>query len=204
MPEKGKHGDMFANLDEATKEKAKSILEQEKSGKLTREQAREELTKLGVKLPEKGKHKEMFASGILKLPPTGLRDITESHNAFITFYVIRGIVEVTVGTNKFITPAGCSFQVPSFNSYSFKNKGKEEVQLFFVQVIVPETFNSQQDPANHSNKGDVSDKDGFSMSDDESSKMVNLKDRHISDSQTKIRPSAIQQKLFISSSSSNL
>ncbi|CAB4257173.1 similar to Saccharomyces cerevisiae YKL089W MIF2 Kinetochore protein with homology to human CENP-C [Maudiozyma barnettii] len=150
------------------------------------------------------KHKEMFASGILKLPPTGLRDITESHNAFITFYVIRGIVEVTVGTNKFITPAGCSFQVPSFNSYSFKNKGKEEVQLFFVQVIVPETFNSQQDPANHSNKGDVSDKDGFSMSDDESSKMVNLKDRHISDSQTKIRPSAIQQKLFISSSSSNL
>ncbi len=52
---------MFAGLDEATKEKAKSILEQEKSGKLTREQAKEELTKLGVKFPEKGKHKEMFA-----------------------------------------------------------------------------------------------------------------------------------------------
>ena len=31
MPEKGKHGDMFANLDEQTKEKAKSILEQKKS-----------------------------------------------------------------------------------------------------------------------------------------------------------------------------
>ncbi len=43
------------------KKKAKSILEQEKSGKLTREQAKEELTKLGVKFPEKGKHKEMFA-----------------------------------------------------------------------------------------------------------------------------------------------
>ncbi|HDX9574864.1 TPA: hypothetical protein ROY00_004491, partial [Bacillus mobilis] len=46
---------------EATKEKAKSILEQEKSGKLTREQAQEELTKLGVKMPE-GKRKDMLAN----------------------------------------------------------------------------------------------------------------------------------------------
>ena len=61
LPEKEKRKEMFAGLDNQTKEKAKSILEQEKSGKLTREQAKEELTKLGVKLPEKGKHKEMFA-----------------------------------------------------------------------------------------------------------------------------------------------
>ena len=52
---------MFAGLDEQAKEKAKSILEQEKSGKLTREQAKEELTKLGVNMPEKGKHKDMLA-----------------------------------------------------------------------------------------------------------------------------------------------
>ena len=38
MPEKGKRGDMFANLDEQAK--AKSILEQKKSGKLTHEQAK--------------------------------------------------------------------------------------------------------------------------------------------------------------------
>ncbi|MZF46554.1 hypothetical protein GRA90_21085, partial [Bacillus anthracis] len=44
------------------KEKAKSILEQEKSGKLTREQAKEELTKLGVNMPEKGKRKDMLAN----------------------------------------------------------------------------------------------------------------------------------------------
>ena len=44
---------MFAGLDEQAKEKAKSILEQEKSGKLTREQAKEELTKLGVKFPKR-------------------------------------------------------------------------------------------------------------------------------------------------------
>ena len=41
--------------------KAKSILEQKKSGKLTHEQAKEELTKLGVKLPEKEKHEDIFA-----------------------------------------------------------------------------------------------------------------------------------------------
>ena len=39
----------------------KSIFEQEKSGKLTHEQAKEELTKLGVKLPEKEKHEDIFA-----------------------------------------------------------------------------------------------------------------------------------------------
>ena len=49
-------------IRQATKEKAKSILEQEKSGKLTREQAKEELTKLGVKMPEKDKHKDILAN----------------------------------------------------------------------------------------------------------------------------------------------
>ncbi|MDA1634168.1 hypothetical protein PDK11_15050, partial [Bacillus cereus] len=61
LPKKEKRKDMFAGLDDQTKEKAKSILEQEKSGKLTREQAQEELTKLGVKMPE-GKRKDMFAN----------------------------------------------------------------------------------------------------------------------------------------------
>ncbi|PFQ13775.1 hypothetical protein [Bacillus cereus] len=61
LPEKEKRKEMFAGLDEQTKEKAKSILEQEKSGKLTHEQAKEELTKLGVKLPEKEKHEDIFA-----------------------------------------------------------------------------------------------------------------------------------------------
>ncbi|TKI99727.1 hypothetical protein FC699_00185, partial [Bacillus wiedmannii] len=61
LPKKEKRKDMFAGLDDQAKEKAKSILEQEKSGKLTREQAQEELTKLGVKFPEKGKRKDMLA-----------------------------------------------------------------------------------------------------------------------------------------------
>ncbi len=45
FPEKGKHKEMFAGLDEQAKEKAKSILEQEKSGKLTHEQAKRGINK---------------------------------------------------------------------------------------------------------------------------------------------------------------
>ncbi len=53
FPEKGKHKEMFANLDEATKEKAKSIFEQGKSGTLTREQVKEKLKELGVTFQRK-------------------------------------------------------------------------------------------------------------------------------------------------------
>ncbi|CCK68331.1 Mif2p KNAG_0A06760 [Huiozyma naganishii CBS 8797] len=91
------------------------------------------------------KHKDHFASGMLKLPPAGKRTLTESHNAFITFYLIKGVVEVTLGPNRFVTTPGCTFQVPSFNKYAFANKGSVEAQLFFVQVSVPETFDSQRD-----------------------------------------------------------
>ncbi|SDZ39308.1 hypothetical protein SAMN04488156_1251, partial [Bacillus sp. 166amftsu] len=62
LPEKGKRGEMFANLDDQTKEKAKAIMKQKKAGTLTREQVKEKLAELGVNLPEKGKREEMFAN----------------------------------------------------------------------------------------------------------------------------------------------
>ncbi|HGH7195984.1 TPA: hypothetical protein ACJMKH_004505, partial [Bacillus wiedmannii] len=77
FPEKGKRKDMLADLDEATKEKTKSILEQEKSGKLTHEQAKEELTKLGVKLPDKEKHEDIFA-GLDEATKTKAKSILEN------------------------------------------------------------------------------------------------------------------------------
>ena len=52
LPEKEKRKEMFAGLDEATKEKAKSILEQEKSGKLTVKQRR--INKIRREVPGKG------------------------------------------------------------------------------------------------------------------------------------------------------
>ncbi|MDI6507845.1 hypothetical protein QL993_24280, partial [Bacillus wiedmannii] len=77
FPEKGKRKDMLADLDEATKEKVKSISEQEKSGKLTHEQAKEELTKLGVKLPEKEKREDIFA-GLDEATKTKAKAILEN------------------------------------------------------------------------------------------------------------------------------
>lgn len=105
------------------------------------------------------KHKDLFASGMLKIPNNGKRTMTNSDNAFITFYLIRGILEVTLNSDKFIVTSGSTFQVPAFNRYAFRNKGSNEVQLFFVQVIVPETINEglSFDRRSSSGKGNLSD-----------------------------------------------
>ncbi|AGO10467.1 AaceriABR015Cp [[Ashbya] aceris (nom. inval.)] len=86
------------------------------------------------------KHREMFASGMLILPVDGMKSVSDSYNAFITFYIVQGIVEITLSENKFICTEGSSFQVPAFNTYAFQNAGHNEAKLFFVQVTVPETF----------------------------------------------------------------
>lgn len=49
---KGNIEDMFTNLDDETKEKVQSIMEQERNGTITREEAQEQLAQLGVKFPE--------------------------------------------------------------------------------------------------------------------------------------------------------
>lgn len=82
------------------------------------------------------KHKEHFASGVLKLPLGGKKKISDSNRTFLTFYIIEGIVEVTLGENVFLSTKGSSIQIPAFNDYSFSNKGKNEVKMFFVQVTL--------------------------------------------------------------------
>lgn len=114
------------------------------------------------------KHKDLFASGMLKLPVKGNRNLTHSQNAFITFYVVQGSIEVTLGNNKFITVAGCTFQIPSFNKYSFINRGPIEAQLFFVQVLVPDNFASQI-PSQLNAPNDASDFDSDFLSNDDNS-----------------------------------
>lgn len=84
------------------------------------------------------KHKDHFASGMLKLPTRGKKKLSDSYNAFITFYVVQGIVEVSLGGTVFLGTQGSSFQIPAFNKYAFENMGNDEVKLFFVQVTVPE------------------------------------------------------------------
>lgn len=88
------------------------------------------------------KYRDQFASGMLKLPVDGYKSINDSYNAFITFYTVQGVVEVTLGDKKFLCMEGSSFQIPAFNSYAFINKGNNEAKIFFVQVTVPENFNT--------------------------------------------------------------
>jgi hypothetical protein len=54
LPERGEKGDRFANVDDATKAKAEAILEKEKAGTITHEEAKTQLKALGVNVPERG------------------------------------------------------------------------------------------------------------------------------------------------------
>lgn len=55
MPQgKGNPGDMFSDLDEERREKVQSIMEQQRDGTITREEAQEQLAELGVELPQRG------------------------------------------------------------------------------------------------------------------------------------------------------
>ncbi|CAM5223615.1 putative protein OS=Ureibacillus acetophenoni OX=614649 GN=SAMN05877842_10350 PE=4 SV=1 [Ureibacillus acetophenoni] len=47
------HSDMFENLDDEIKEKAKGIMKQAKEGSITWDEARKQLSELGVELPDK-------------------------------------------------------------------------------------------------------------------------------------------------------
>ncbi|SCV01431.1 LAME_0G16182g1_1 [Lachancea meyersii CBS 8951] len=92
------------------------------------------------------KHKDTFASGFLTLPMGARKKPSDSYNVFINFYLIQGVVEMTVNQNKVICIEGCSFQVPAFNEYSILNKGKSVAKLYFVQVSLP-TPNSVSNPS---------------------------------------------------------
>jgi hypothetical protein len=59
LPERG---DRFANLDEATKTKAEAIVEKEKAGTITQEEAKTQLEALGVTVSEHGKKGDRFAN----------------------------------------------------------------------------------------------------------------------------------------------
>ena len=50
-PDGGNRGDMFSNLDDETKAKAEEIMEQERAGTITREEAQAKLSELGVNMP---------------------------------------------------------------------------------------------------------------------------------------------------------
>lgn len=57
LPSKGEkegRGEFLADLDDETKEKAQSIIDEERAGNITQEEAQTQLAELGVELPTKG------------------------------------------------------------------------------------------------------------------------------------------------------
>jgi len=49
------------------------------------------------------------------------------------FYVLKGIVQVTVNESKFVVSTGAQFVVPRGNQYSIANLSRMESHLYFVQ-----------------------------------------------------------------------
>lgn len=76
---------------------------------------------------------EFAASGMLEFPVDGIKHLKNTDDTYFIFYVITGILNVTISGNEFTVKSGCSFEIPMGNFYQFENKGKHPAKLFFVQ-----------------------------------------------------------------------
>lgn len=83
-------------------------------------------------------HNQDSATGFMEFPDDGSKGSKVSNDLLLVFYVIQGLLEVTMGNNDFIVKGGCSFQIPPGNFYSFKNLGADGVRMFFVQTKIPQ------------------------------------------------------------------
>lgn len=77
-----------------------------------------------------------LAAGLLDFPPEGFKSLRTTGNSLFIFHVARGLVEVTINSKKFVVTKGCSFEIPKYNIYSFKNIGHGSARLFFVQCQI--------------------------------------------------------------------
>ncbi|KAL2863591.1 Cupin domain protein [Aspergillus lucknowensis] len=78
-----------------------------------------------------------IGSGIVELPPGGVKKPKNSKKMHMVFYVVYGRVLVDVSGVQFSAGKGCVFQVPRGNYYSFANTYSKDARLFFTQGCVP-------------------------------------------------------------------
>ncbi|KAF9203553.1 hypothetical protein BGZ49_006288 [Haplosporangium sp. Z 27] len=76
---------------------------------------------------------DSLASGIIKIKPGGRKATTNSNGSSMVFFVIRGLVQVTVHETDFVVSTGGRFLVPRGNQYGIINLSKKESTLFFTQ-----------------------------------------------------------------------
>ncbi|KAJ5775945.1 uncharacterized protein N7511_000956 [Penicillium nucicola] len=87
-----------------------------------------------------------IGSGVVELPPKGVKKPKNSKRMHMVFYVCHGRVQVDISGIQFSAGKGCVFQVPRGNYYSFANIHSKEVRLFFTQGQLPEEDENDTQP----------------------------------------------------------
>lgn len=80
---------------------------------------------------------DLIAAGLLEFPFEGFKSLRTTGESLFLFHVAKGLIEVTLNNDTFVVTRGCSFEIPRFNIYSFKNIGYGSARLFFVQCQIP-------------------------------------------------------------------
>ncbi|VEU22511.1 DEKNAAC103376 [Brettanomyces naardenensis] len=91
---------------------------------------------------------EFSGAGIIELPVNSRKAVKSNEDTYFIFYVIDGLLEVSLSHNVFVVSKGCSFEIPMGNFYQFESKGKTPVKLFFVQskyVVISNPDGSDMD-----------------------------------------------------------
>ncbi|KAJ5156506.1 hypothetical protein N7492_009309 [Penicillium capsulatum] len=78
-----------------------------------------------------------IGSGVVELPPDGIKKPKNSKKMHMVFYVCHGRVQVSISEVQFSAGKGSVFQVPRGNYYSFANPYGKDARLFFTQGCVP-------------------------------------------------------------------
>ncbi|KAL4912167.1 kinetochore CENP-C fungal-like protein [Aspergillus aurantiobrunneus] len=91
-----------------------------------------------------------IGSGIVELPPGGVKKPKNAKKMHMIFYVVKGRVLVDISGVQFSAGKGCVFQVPRGNYYSFANTYNKDARLFFTQGCVPSTEEGDDAPGSAS------------------------------------------------------
>ncbi|KAF9572335.1 hypothetical protein EC968_009988 [Mortierella alpina] len=76
---------------------------------------------------------DSVVSGTMKIKRGGKKPSKNGSPCSMVFYIIRGLVRVTVHESEFVLSTGGRFLVPRGNRYSITNLSRNECRLFFVQ-----------------------------------------------------------------------
>ncbi|KAJ5911056.1 uncharacterized protein N7473_000359 [Penicillium subrubescens] len=79
-----------------------------------------------------------IGSGVVELPPDGVKKPKNSKRMHMVFYVCYGRVQVDICGVQFSAGKGSVFQIPRGNYYSFQNSHDKDARLFFTQCCLPE------------------------------------------------------------------